>query len=74
MSIYEHDIDIDPRNPANKVGLDIVKVECRSCSYPTDLDSEFQNCPSCGDRLVYIENDGREFIYDGNYYDQIGGE
>ena len=69
MSIYEHDIDTDPNHPVNQIGLDIVKCECRSCNYPVDLDSELKNCPSCGDRLVYIENDGREFIFDGWKYE-----
>ena len=74
MSIYQHDIDTDPMNPANKKGLDFKSCSCENCFYPVNIDDEFISCPSCGDLIVYIENDGREFTFNGHYYEELGGE
>ena len=74
MSIYFHDIDIDPRNPANRVSLDIVSCACRTCNYPVTIDSEFKDCPSCGDLIIYHENDGRVFSFDGSKYEEVNND
>jgi hypothetical protein len=64
MSIYQHDIDTDPRNPANAVSLDIVACWCRTCTKPQEVDSEVAFCEDCGDFVIYQENDGTLYTYD----------
>jgi hypothetical protein len=61
---YQHDIDTDPRNPANAVSLDIVACWCRTCQNIQDLDAEFRYCIECGDFVIYQENDGTLYTYD----------
>jgi RNA polymerase subunit RPABC4/transcription elongation factor Spt4 len=61
---YQHDIDTDPRNPANAKSLDIVACWCRTCQEPTITDNETKSCPVCGDLIMYQENDGTLYTYD----------
>ena len=71
MSIYFHDIDIDPRNPINAEQLDITECACRTCSYPAYVDNGLKFCPSCGDFIIYKENDGRYFTFNGDKYEEV---
>lgn len=71
---YQHDIDTDPRNPANAESLDIVFCHCRTCDYPVDFDDEEKFCPVCGDLIIYHENDGRVFSFDGSNYEEVNND
>lgn len=71
MSIYEHNFDVDPNNPANREQLEIVSCACRSCNEIIDACDELKFCPSCGDIIIYIEDDGRYFYFDGEYYKEV---
>jgi Zn finger protein HypA/HybF involved in hydrogenase expression len=53
MSIYQHDIDTDPRNPANQdPTLEPDNMYCQECS--TEHPSDLIFCPMCGERMVEV--------------------
>ena len=60
-----------PNDPQEQISLDIVSCHCRTCDYPAEYEDEKKFCPICGDLIIYQENDGREFTFDGDRYENL---